>query len=306
MSHKPNTLKLETTVVGSYPADVSANKILNQFYFSSSDSFHDAIKSAVDDEERAGIDLISDGQVRGDIVSLVASRCHGITMNGRRPQIVSEIKRKGSIIAKDMAFVKSLAAKDVKIKGVVTGPYTLARNCENKYYKNDEEASWAFVDVLKEEFRKINGRVDMIQLDEPFLSVEYLPKAKDMIHELAKNLDVPLSLHVCGDVKNIFMDLLEYKVDIIDLEFVAYPKNIDLLKEYKFDKKLGFGCVSVEDRTIEPVGVIKERIKKALDALPARQLIIDPDCGMRNLTREIAFAKLKNMVAARDEILQDN
>jgi len=75
MSHKPNTSKLETTVVGSYPADVSANKILNQFYFSSSDSFHDAIKSAVDDEERAGIDLISDGQVRGDIVSLVASRC---------------------------------------------------------------------------------------------------------------------------------------------------------------------------------------------------------------------------------------
>jgi len=227
-------------------------------------------------------------------------------MNGRRPQIVSEIKRKGSIIAKDMAFVKSLAAKDTKIKGIVTGPYTLARNCRNKYYKNDEEASWAFVDVLKEEFKEINGNVDMIQIDEPFLSVEYSPKVKDMIHELAKNLDVPLSLHVCGDIKNIFSSLLEYKADIIDLEFVAHPKNIDLLKEYKFDKKIGFGCVSVEDRTIEPAGVIKERIKKALDALPARQLIIDPDCGMRNLTREIAFAKLKNMVAARDEILQDN
>ncbi len=305
MSRKLNSSKLETTVVGSYPADISTKNILNQFYFSS-DSFHDTIKSAVNDEERAGIEIISDGQVRGDIMSLVASCCHGISINGKRPQIDSEIKRKHSIIAKDMAFIRSIATKNTKIKGIVTGPYTLARNCKNKYYKTDEETAWAFVDVLKEELKEISSHVDMIQIDEPFLSVEYFPKTRDMIHELAKNLDVPLALHVCGDIKKIFSDILEYKIDVLDLEFVAHPKNISLLKEYTFDKKIGFGCVSIEDRKVESVELIKERIKKALDILPAKQIIVDPDCGMRNLTKDIAFGKLKNMVTARDEILQDN
>ncbi len=303
MVRKADDSKLETMVVGSYPAAVSVDNALNQFYFSS-DSFHNAIKSAVKDEERAGIEIVSDGQVRGDIVSLVASCCSGITMNGARPQIVGEIKRKHSIIAKDMNFVRSLALKKTKIKGVVIGPYTLSKNCTNKYYKNDEAAAWAFADVLREELQQVNSSVDMIQIDEPFLSVEYFAPAKDMIREIAKKMDVPLALHVCGDIRNIFDDLLEYDADVMDLEFVAYPKNIDLLKEYKFNKKIGFGCVSVEDRKVETVGIIKERIEKALKCVGEEQLIIDPDCGMRNLTKDIAFGKLRNMVAARDEILK--
>lgn len=303
MSPKPNSSPLKTTVVGSYPATIHPEKILHQYYFRK-DSCRAAINKAILEQENAGIDIISDGQVRADIVSLVATCCHGIA-SGPRPKIISEIKRKCPITFTDLGLAKNIIEKDVQLKGIITGPYTLSKNCINNYYKNDNEVAWAFVDVLKEEIKDIKGIVDMIQIDEPFLSVEYNPDAKEMIRELTKGIKTEIGLHVCGDLKSIFSALLEYDVDLLDHEFVSYPKNIDLLKEYTFKKKIGYGCVSVEDRIIESVEQIRARIDRALEFLPPDQLIIDPDCGLRNLTRNLAFGKLKNMVTARDETLKE-
>ncbi|MEA3344021.1 MAG: methionine synthase [archaeon] len=305
MSQKPEfkNSKLETTVVGSYPVKIGTQEMLRQYYFGR-DSYYDAIKNAVKDQENAGIEIISDGQVRGDVVSIAASCCHGIT-RGSRPKIIDELKPKDNVIAEDMNLASSLASGNTKIKGIITGPYTLSRNCINNYYKNEEEVAWAFVSILKDELRQMKNNADMIQIDEPFLSVEYSHEAKEMIHELAKVVRVPLAIHVCGDVRSIFKHLLDYNVDILDLEFVSYPKNVSLLKEYKFNKKIGFGCISIEDRRVESVRKIKRRINKALKILPPEKIIVDPDCGMRNLTRRMAFSKLKNMVTARNEILDE-
>ncbi|MFH1127484.1 MAG: hypothetical protein ABIG84_03675 [archaeon] len=86
---------------------------------------------------------------------------------------------------------------------------------------------------------------------------------------------------------------------------MAHPYNLEPLRQHKFKKTIGFGCISVEERSIETVSQIKDRIRTALDILPPSQLIIDPDCGLRNLTEDLAFGKLKNMVEARDGILKE-
>ncbi|MFH1127485.1 MAG: hypothetical protein ABIG84_03680 [archaeon] len=215
MSEKHNSPQLETTVVGSYPARIGIGSILSQFYFKK-DPGTDAIRYAVEKQKEAGINIISDGQVRKDMISIVASCCHGINA-GPRPKIIGEIKRKCLIIKNDLEFIGTMTDGKTKVKGILTGPYTISRNCTNSYYKNDDEVAWAFVDALKEEIHDLKNQVHMIQIDEPFLSVEYFEPIGDMIRELTKDVRIPVALHVCGDVRPIFTSLLDLRIEFSTL-----------------------------------------------------------------------------------------
>ncbi|MBP2045542.1 methionine synthase [Methanobacterium aggregans] len=315
-----------TTVVGSYPALPEEPSSLSQklsSFFGTYDRYKPAIELAVRDQIEAGIDIISDGQVRDGMVEIFAKAIPGMTVEGNTPKIVGKIKPSPvSISAEDLKYAVKIAEgiskeyssnpckieEGVKgVKGIITGPSTLVfSSLLEGFYKSKDKAVIDLAYALKKEaeFLERTGAV-YIQIDEPFLSTGLpdIKTAKKAIEIITKDLKVPTAMHVCGDISDVFEELLTFPVDIVDCEFAGIPKNINVLEEAANkglikDKKIGFGCIDTKKKEVEDPKKVLELIKKGLEALGKDNLIIDPDCGMKMLPKEAAFSKLKAMTEA--------
>lgn len=309
-----------TTVVGSYPplprGPVSmSEKILS--YFGLYDKYKSAIELAVRDQIDAGIDIISDGQVREGMVEIFANAIPGMAVEDNTPKIVGKILHPyGSIAAEDLKYAinvsKSVSEEyglqqgkklenGVKgVKGIITGPSTLVFSSRmDGFYSKKEDAIIDLAYALKREAEYLEeaGAV-YIQIDEPFISTGMvdIKVAKKAVEIVTESLSIPKALHVCGDVTEIFDKLLKFDVDIIDCEFAGIPKNRKALENINLNgKKIGFGCLDNKTDTIESKEEVEKLVKKAIDLVGRDNLIIDPDCGMRLRSREAAFSKLKVM-----------
>jgi 5-methyltetrahydropteroyltriglutamate--homocysteine methyltransferase len=316
-----------TTVVGSYPVinrEPNSLKEKIQATFGNYDPCRPALIRAVMDQVKAGIDLISDGQVRGSMLEIFARSIPGMGVEDKKPIIQNKIAPAPySIGADDMKLALSAAKKispafktnlDIfdgnlfqnnfkGVKGIITGPTTLTlSSLMEGFYSKDkkEEAIMDLAWALKKEAEYLqNAGASIIQVDEPYLStgIADLKTAKKAVEIIARNLSVPLAMHVCGDVVEIWDELLKFKVDILDFEFAGQPKNLQILENTSLrGKKIGLGCVDNKTNQIETKEQVAEIIKKGSDAIGKENIIADPDCGMRLRTREAAFSKLKVMV----------
>jgi len=310
-----------TTVVGSYPpiprGPSSISEKLSRL-FGTYDEFKPAIELAVRDQIEAGVDIISDGQVREKMVEIFAKAIPGMTVDDNTPKIIGKITySQGSIGADDLKFAIKTAKRISKqygenqgkgleegvkgVKGIITGPSTLVFSSRMEgFYKNKEDAIIDLAYVLKREaeYLEAAGAV-YIQIDEPFLSTGMvdIKVAKKAIEIITKDLSIPKALHVCGDLTEVFNELLRFDVDIIDCEFTSIPKNMQILENVDLKgKKIGFGCLNNKTDKVESKEEVESLIKKAIDLVGRDNLIIDPDCGMRLRSRDAAFAKLKVMV----------
>ncbi len=323
------------TVVGSYPVVIGkpetfVEKIKNKLGMF--DKFDYAIEKAVIDQLNAGIDVLSDGQVRGDMVEIFVSNLFGF--EGKR--VVNRIEHTKPITLRDIKFANSILnryknntknntnntnnTKNKSIKGILTGPCTIASSVrvENYYSDNkDENLIYDLANALKKEAEAIQDYVSMIQIDEPILSTGLyeLDTAKRAIKRITENLKVPVAMHVCGNVVNIFDELNTFNVDVLDHEFASNRKNLEILET--IDKKVGFGCINTKLKTVESVDDIKDLINEGFEILKNNAsfmdikgnmldklnnyVLIDPDCGMRLLPLDTAQNKLKNMVIASNE-----
>ena len=144
------------------------------------------------------------------------------------------------------------------------------------------------------------GIVDILQIDEPFFSVEYPEYAGTLADAIFAGVDVPRALHVCGDVGQIFEKLVELPVAILDHEFAAHPDLIDIVSGFDFKQTIGFGCVRSDSSEVETVPEISERVKRGIDSIGKSKMMLDPDCGLRHLSPEVAKLKLQNMVKAKE------
>ena len=295
--------RIQTTVIGSYPASLDAAEHARRYFGSDlKDPARDMIRQAVEKQIEAGIDIISDGQTRGDFVKIFAEKFRGVVVE-RRTVVISEIEYTRPVSVDDINYTKKLAGKRAQIKGIITGPFTLAKSCENRHYKNLRELAFAFAEALNREARALEPHVAMLQIDEPFYSVDYPKYARETIAIVRKGIKKSVGLHACGDVAGIFQKLVEFPVDVLHHEFAANPRLLSVVSEIKFKQKIGFGCVRSDSERVEEVKDIAANIRKAIDALGAEKIILNPDCGLRNLPQEAAFKKLRNMVKARDKYL---
>ena len=315
------------TVVGSYPVVVGKPETLIEKIkdkLGMFDKYNYAIEKAVIDQLNAGIDILSDGQVRGDMVEIFVSNLYGF--EGKR--VVNKIEHTKPITLKDIKFANNVLNRyynkndknNKSIKGILTGPCTIASSVrvENYYSDNkDENLIYDSANALKKEAEAIQDYVSMIQIDEPILSTGLydLDTARRAIKRITENLKVPVAMHVCGNVVNIFDELNTFNVHILDHEFASNRKNLDILES--IDKKVGFGCINTKLKTVESVDEIKDLINEGFEILKNNKsfmeingnlvvklnnyMIIDPDCGMRLLPLDVAQGKLKNMVIASDE-----
>ena len=318
-----------TTVVGSFPSyPRKPTSLMSKFsyFLGNYDSYRPAVEYAVRKQVEAGIDIISDGQVRGDMIQIFARSVPGMAWEEGTSKIRERIRHmSNSIGANDLKIALKSAnniSKDFQagaqilshgkfqdgvkgVKGIITGPTTLVLSSRLEGFYNKHTRDKAILDLalaLKNEVKFLeDAGAAIIQVDEPYLSTGMvnIENAKKSIKIIGQNVNIPIAIHVCGDVTEVFPELLKFPVDIIDCEFAGMAKNLNVLETIDVKRKnIGFGCVDTKTEKVDSSETIFKLIKKGIELVGDEKLIIDPDCGMRMLPEQVAFQKLKNMKEA--------
>ena len=295
-------IPLLTTAVGSYPPGDLAPKR--------------AVQRAVEDQIAAGIDLISDGQVRADIISLFAAGIPGFrqAQDGvwelfAPPDLPSE-----PLVAADYMLARLLAKDRATVKGVVTGPITLAlstRMAPGTPYESNSDPQFILrlAGILAREVAAlVAAGAEIVQVDEPMLP-EALQNGLEI--ELAEQAlrdvtaIVPFSiLHICADVRPVAYELLAMPIAALSVA----GAHFDLLNAFDADDlesagtRLVYGCVDTRAAAPEARQTIQERIERAVDRLGAEHLWLAPDCGLRLHSREDAQALLGDLADAAQAV----
>ena len=285
---------------------------------------NDATVVALEDQHRAGVDIVTDGETRRESYSNnFATALSGVDLDrpgesldrtGKTvpvPRVVGPIRRLRSVETPYVAFLKRHTNKPIKV--TLPGPFTMSQQAEDNYYKDPAALAMAYAAAVNEEVLELFAAgVDVVQLDEPY--VQARPEAASAyavpaIDRALRGATGTTVLHVCfGYGKHVaakpkgyaFLDALDACVaDEISLECAQPRVNLELLALLP-SKRIHVGVIDLRDHTIESREVVAQRIRDALRFMPVERLVIAPDCGMKYLPRDVAFGKLNNMVRGRD------
>ncbi len=324
---------LPTTVVGSYPqpewlVDFSVLKaqtvprvrvkelwrVPEPFLEQAQD---DATLIAIRDMERAGIDIITDGELRRESYSnRFATALEGIDVDTPAvvknragvdtvmPRVVSKVRRAGPVEVRDMEFLRRNTAHKAKI--TLPGPFTMTQQAKNEFYKDQDELAMDFAVAVNEEARALQAAgADVIQLDEPWLRNDPEAAKRFAVKAINRALDgitVPTVIHLCFGyaflVSNkptsyfFLSELADSKAQQISIESAQPKIDLGVLKDLS-SKKIMLGVINLGDQIVERPEQVAERIRAGLKHVSPDRLIPAPDCGMKYLSREVAFGKLK-------------
>lgn len=327
---------LSTTVVGSYSVPEWLERLKTDYYHRTISGaylqeIHEVvIKAALKDQERAGVDIVSDGELRRDNdTDYFLARMPGVEIAQRAKafyydyydavveQAIPQHDAAGEPplhMVDDLRFTKDYTDKPVKFS--FTGPFSLSRKVRNQHYGDEAELVMAFARVLNREARSLaEAGVTVLQVDEPFLAgypdqAELALKAIGVVFEGVDPATTVRAVHVCygnryarplweGHYDFLFPAVLSAPVDHLLLEFAR--KGYDDLELFRrFDTGplvLGLGVIDVKSHTIETPELVASRVRRALDVLPPERLIINPDCGFRHLPAEVVRQKLRALTA---------
>ena len=323
-----------TSLVGSYPQPewlIDHDKLSKQvpriraddLWLVSPDKLEsaqdDATILAIRDQERAGLDIVTDGEQRRESYSnRFATALDGIDIdnpgtvinrNGRPipvPRIAGPIRRRQAIELRDLKVLR--ANTERKIKATVPGPFTMGRQAQDDYYGDEEAVAMAYADAVNAEIKDLFAAgADVVQIDEPWMQ-QHPDKARRYgIKALDRALDGVtgiVAVHLCFGYAAVVRDkpsgysflpeLEQCKAQQISIE-AAQPKlDLKILNELP-SKTIVLGVIDLGDMTVETPQIVAERIRRALDIVPPERLVVAPDCGMKYLPRAIAFAKMKAM-----------
>jgi 5-methyltetrahydropteroyltriglutamate--homocysteine methyltransferase len=319
---------LPTTVVGSYSVPEWLERLKTEYYQRRISAQHlaeiheVAIKAAVKDQELAGIDIVSDGELRRDNdVDYFLARIPGVHIPQRAKTDYfdyydAEVTRPlpddnpSLDLAADFRFTRQLTQRPVKFS--FTGPFSLSRRIRDSGYEKPGDLVRALARRLNAEARALaEAGADFLQIDEPFLAgyPEQVELAVEAVNIVTENVPTTWALHVCygnryarpsweGHYDFLFPAVQAARVDQVVLEFARKGlDDLQLIREYGWDRWLGFGVIDVKSAEVETPELVAERIRRALEYVPADRLMINPDCGLRHLTPEVARRKLRAMVA---------
>jgi 5-methyltetrahydropteroyltriglutamate--homocysteine methyltransferase len=323
---------LPTTVVGSYPQPdwlvdrsmlsktvprvrMDLWRVASQWLEQAQD---DATLLAIRDMERAGIDIITDGEVRRESYSnRFATALEGIdtarpghvkARSGHQtpvPRVIGKIRRKGPVEVRDMEFLRANTDRVAKI--TLPGPFTMSQQAVNEFYRDEEEMVMDYAAAVNAEVRDLErAGADIIQLDEPWLRND--PEAAKRVAVKAINralagLKVPTIVHLCfgyaalvpGETKPVGYSFLPQLADSdaqqISIEAAQPRLDLGVLQDLA-PKKVLLGVIDLNDQKAETPRVVADRIRAGLRFIGPDKLIAAPDCGMKYLPRAVAFAKL--------------
>ena len=307
---------LPTTSVGSFPKPDYLKKARIQFARGEIDRKElrtleeKATAFWIETQEELDIDVVVDGEMyRGDMVAYFAETLDGFTLGGlvrsygnryyKKPIITGPVGWPGPVTVDWWRFAQERTERPVK--GMLTGPYTIMDWSFNEYYPSRADATLALAKEIRKEVEALaEAGAKIIQVDEPAVSTrpEGLPLAVEALEIVTRDMPVYFITHICyGAFEFIYPGMLDLPVDNFDLEMSNSELDLlELFVRHPFTKDFSFGCLDVHSRKIEKPETVEERLKRVLECLPAEQVWIDPDCGLKTRTVEEAIEKLRVMV----------
>jgi 5-methyltetrahydropteroyltriglutamate--homocysteine methyltransferase len=302
---------LVTTVVGSYPqpnwlidrerlADRLPPRVRARELWRVPEPFleeaqDDATRLAVQDMERAGVD---DPGVALDRTG----------HENPVPRVVGPIRRTRPVEVRDVEFLRSITGRRVKI--TVPGPFTMTHQAQNDHYADERSLALAYAEAVNEELRDLKAAgADVVQIDEPYLQARPEPArayAVEAINRALEGIEGETVLHTCFGYAHIVKERLTgypFLRELGDciathLSLEAAQPNLDaeVLRDVS-DKTIVLGVLDLGSSEVETPEVVAGRLRKALTVVPPERLVVAPDCGMKYLSRELAYRKLEAMVA---------
>jgi 5-methyltetrahydropteroyltriglutamate--homocysteine methyltransferase len=328
---------LVTTVVGSYPQPgwlidrgrlgerlpprVRARELWRVAEPFLEEAQDDATRLAVQDMERAGVDVITDGEMRRESYSnRFATALAGVDLDepgvaldrtGHEnpvPRVAGPIRRTRPVELRDVEVLRSLTERRIKI--TVPGPFTMTQQAQNDHYADDRSLALAYAEAVNEELRDLkDAGADVVQIDEPYLQARPAPAREYALEAIARALDGiggDTVLHTCFGYAHIvherpdgypfLAELNECAARQISLEAAQPGLDPEVLRSLA-DKTIVLGVLDLGAEDVETPELVAERIRNALEVVPPERLVVAPDCGMKYLPRRRAFRKLEAMVS---------
>jgi 5-methyltetrahydropteroyltriglutamate--homocysteine methyltransferase len=325
---------LQTTVVGSYPQPnwlidraklgskvprVRAPEIWKVEERYLEEAQDDATLIAIRDMERAGIDIITDGEMRRESYSNrfatalegvdIANPGSTINRTGTRsvvPRIAGPIRRRSAVEVRDVEFLRRNTTNKIKI--TLPGPFTMTQQAQDDYYKDEEALAMAFAAAVNDEVRALKAAgADVLQLDEPWLQARAARAARygvKAINRALQGIEGTTVVHLCfgyaAAVKekpsgySFLPQLADSSASQISIEAAQPRLDLAVLKELS-GKSIMLGVIDLSSESVESPEEVARRVRAGLKHVAAERLVLAPDCGMKYLSRDAAFRKLNSL-----------
>jgi 5-methyltetrahydropteroyltriglutamate--homocysteine methyltransferase len=341
----PVTAEFVTTVVGSYPqpewlidrdrlGDRLPPRVRARELWRVAEPFlkgaqDDATRLAVQDLERAGVDVITDGEMRRESYSnRFATALEGVDLDepgvaldrtghpNPVPRVVGPVRRTRPVEVRDVEFLRSITDRRIKI--TVPGPFTMTHQAQNDHYADERSLALAYADAVNAELRDLKAAgADVVQIDEPYLQArpeQAKVYAVEAINRALENIEGDTVLHTCFGYAHVVKDrpsgypflreLGDCRATHLSLEAAQPNLDPEVLRDVP-DKVIVLGVLDLGSGEAETPQLVADRIRKALTVLPPERLVVAPDCGMKYLSRDLAFRKLEAMVAGARLVGED-
>jgi 5-methyltetrahydropteroyltriglutamate--homocysteine methyltransferase len=319
---QPDWLIDRVKLAGRFPPRVRAKELWRVAEPHLQQAMDDATVLAIKAQEDAGLDIITDGEIRRESYSnRIATALEGVDIDNPGtaldrsghpnpvPRIVGKIKRTRAIEVEDLLFLKKHTTRQVKI--TVPGPFTMLQQAQNDFYASEEEAAMDYAVAMNEEIKDLFAHgADVVQVDEPYLQARPEKARQYGIRALNRALEGvtgQTAVHICFGYAaiiharpngyNFLPELAACSCQQISIETAQSNLDCAVLQSLP-GKQFMVGCLNLEDPAIESPVVVASRIKRALQYIKPEQVILAPDCGMKYLPREVADGKLRAMTEA--------
>jgi 5-methyltetrahydropteroyltriglutamate--homocysteine methyltransferase len=323
---QPDWLIDREKLAGRFPPRVRARELWRVDAAYLRQAQQDASRLAISDQREAGLDVITDGETgRESYSNAFATALDGVDIDnpgtaldrsGHQnpvPRIVGPIKRRHPVNVADVAFLKAHAGEGKTVKVTVPGPFTMAQQAQNDFYRTLEEAAYAYAAAVREEITDLFAAgADVVQVDEPYLQAR--PEAArefgvGVLNAALDGIAGTTAVHLCFGYAAIIHErpsgysflpeLAGCTARQISIETAQSGLDCSVLAGLaEAGKTVILGVLNLGDATVESPDQVAGRVRRALPYVPAGQLVLAPDCGMKYLPRESAFGKLLAMTAA--------
>jgi 5-methyltetrahydropteroyltriglutamate--homocysteine methyltransferase len=327
---QPNWLIDRARLADRFPPRVRATELWRVAPEWLEEAQDDATVLAIVDQERAGLDIITDGEMRRESYSnRFATALDGVDIDNPGsaldrsghpnpvPRVVGTIRRKHPVQVRDLQFLRAHTERTVKV--TVPGPFTMSQQAQNDFYDSEAALALDYAAAVNEEIVDLFAAgADIVQIDEPYMQARPDKARSYGLDALSRALDGVVgttAVHICFGYAAIIHDrpsgysflpeLAAADVDQISIETAQSNLDTTVLESLP-GKTIIVGVLDLGDTTVETPDVVADRIRRALAHVPADRVVVAPDCGMKYLPRDSAFGKMQAMVAGaslvRDEL----
>ncbi|MBO9575783.1 MAG: 5-methyltetrahydropteroyltriglutamate--homocysteine methyltransferase [Sphingobium sp.] len=317
---QPDWLIDKVKLAGRFPPRVRATELWRVDEQWREQAFDDATLLAIRDQERAGLDIITDGEMRRESYSnRFATALEGVDLDNPGvaldrsgepnpvPRVTGKIRRKHAVETRDVEFLR--ANTDRMIKITVPGPFTMSQQAQNDFYEDEAEMAMDYAVAVNAEIKDLFAAgADIVQIDEPYMQARPEKARKyglAAVKRALEGVEGRTALHICfgyaaliherPEGYNFLPELADTTLDDISIETAQSNLDCSILARLP-GKTIILGVLDLSTHEIETPETVAARIRKALPYVPAEKLVIAPDCGLKYLPREVAYGKMKAMV----------